>query len=201
MKKEPKIDEIENEAKSLLSLKDYEMLLRHFKDDSGEEFLLKNHYFDTLIGMKISRDLPPGTTLRIRESLAGDALQLKLPIRKGVCNEYKDDLDINSKSILFSEGIIPLGNVREKLKELGIMELYSCIGSVATYRVQVETEWTSAKVFFDRVVYPDGFVDYEIEIESASIYYSENILFDILRIFSIEKIEATSKFERFLEHI
>lgn len=198
---EAKIDEVENEAQSLLSQRDYEKLLTFFKATSDDEILLQNHYFDTMIGMKIVNQLPPGTTLRLRENPGGDLLQFKFPIKKGVKNEYKDELDNDTSFALFSSGIIPVGNVRAKLEELGIMESYTRLGALTVYRVQVITKWTDAKVFLDRSVYPDSFIDYRLEVESDSIDYSENILMDILGVYSIEKIEAVSKFETFLEHI
>ncbi len=201
MQQEPKIDEVENEAKSLLSERDYEKLSLYFKTTPKQEILLKNSYFDTLIGNKIRNTQPAGTTLRVREEEKKPSiLQLKFPIKKGTINEYKDNLYDKSYMDLFFEGIIPRGNVRMKLEQLGIMELYKDLGSATTYRVQVVTKWTDAKVFLDHVIYPDNTFDHELEVESDHFDYSEKILIDILEVFSIERTPADSKFERFLRH-
>ncbi len=202
MNKELIPTEIEKERFSLISEKDYNHYLDLFNIilNSNDFLLLKNHYFDTMIGLKIQNTLP-GSTLRIRESIEGDFLELKSRQEDGSNHEFKDELDRNTKSILFSEGIIPVGNVREKLRELKILELYTLLGSLSVYRVQVVTKWEDVKVFLDKCFYPSGYIDYRIEVESGHMDYSEKVLIDILSSRGLEMVPVKSKFETFLENI
>ncbi|HOM32685.1 MAG TPA: CYTH domain-containing protein, partial [Bacilli bacterium] len=70
---------IEIEAKALLTKKDYNKVLKHFKLDVVDGYIQKNYYIDTE-----NKDLRKlGLSLRVRR-LNGYVISFKLPMAEGL---------------------------------------------------------------------------------------------------------------------
>jgi len=187
--------EIELEAKNLLTKEEFLQLCNHFLVGHDNFVEQENRYFADQEGI-IPVNLPIGTTLRVREKKGALRLEFKLPEETGEVAEYSDALSEDQFQSLLHNGKLPEGNVKKVLYENGILEPILFLGIARTLRATPQNDW-GVEISLDETSYPGGSKDYEIEIESSSLERSHEVLLEILNEFEIQKIDSPRKIERF----
>ena len=174
---------IEIEAKVLVSKEDYEKLLQAFPVEK-QTVVQTNYYLDS--NDRILKKY--GMILRIRHVGNNYTLTMKAPLAEGLLekNQRLTDAEFNS---LFHDNIFPKGEVFDFLDVLHIKprDLH-ILAHLTTERK--ETEFKDTIVDISKNTY-SGRVDYELECDSDSAAKSERTLKEICVKFAIPFILNT----------
>lgn len=164
---------IEIEAKVLLSKSDYDKVAHSLAFTASETFTQTNHYIDSK-----ARDLKAnGIALRVREKDDEIVLTLKTPLAEGLL-EKNQSLTMEESRDLIVKGIFPAGNIADFLEILDIdVASLEVLATLVTKRM--EKVYKSGKVALDENSYC-GRVDYELEMEESSIYNAQELIKEIL---------------------
>lgn len=198
--------EIEMEAKNMLTKEEFDILITRFDIQKASFEIKRNAYFVDK-ERKLREKLPPGTTLRLCRKGESEELQLKIPNGDTV-EEFKDIVDEKIYEELMEEGKLPdvnHSNVSRKLSLFGINPPFEYIGELSTMRAKarlnISEGWEKARIYLDESIFLGGYSDYEIEVESdISKEESLRILKEILRDHNIPERETKSKIERFFDY-
>lgn len=183
-------ENIEIEFKNLLTVSEFETLLKKFHLSEEDFFYQANHYYDT-IDFKL-KSLK--SALRIREKNGKFELTLKTPTEDNI---GLLEINQNLASIPANLGEITTGAVVAKLNSMGIStsELRT-FGTLATYRT--EFHYKSGLLVLDKSEYL-GVTDYEVEFEVPEYTQGEVDFKNFLHEVRIERRETKNKVRRFYD--
>mgnify|MGYP000850248173 CR=1 FL=1 len=177
---------IEIEAKVLLSKKDYEKVLA--KLNFGDASTIQTNYYldsDDRILKKY------GMVLRIRQANNKSILTMKAPLAEGLL-EKDQTLPQKDADSLIDHNIFPRGDISDFLDILQIpTSKMKVLAHMTTERKEVDYQGTTIDI--SKNTYSKK-VDYEIECDSDAALTSQNTLRDICANLDIEfKINTLSK--------
>ncbi len=188
---------IEIEAKVLITEKEYNNVLTHFKDRVIKEYDQTNHYIDSddLALKKL------GIGCRIREKDGNYTLTLKAPMSEGLL-EKDENLTKDQFSALVKSAHFPECNIEDFIRMLGVdPETLRIQTALKTHRVEVFYEDNTYEFSVDKNSYNNQ-VDYELEMAGASLSKAkENLKSICLRTNTFYKDNLRSKETRALESI
>jgi uncharacterized protein YjbK len=187
---------IEIEAKVLLQKEQYDQVVSYLHLERYKKIKQTNHYIDSTSRVLRDNDF----ALRVREK-DDFVLTLKTPLSEGLL-EKNQTLSWREYDALEDESIFPIGNIKSFLELCGLntREL-QVLASLTTYRI--EFEYQDGLVSLDENHYGKNgkVVDYELEIESASMERAEELVKRLLQEAGITdfKFNTLSKQARALE--
>ncbi len=187
---------IEIEAKVLLQKEQYDQVVSYLHLERYTKIKQTNHYIDSTSRVLRDNDF----ALRVREK-DDFVLTLKTPLSEGLL-EKNQTLSWREYDALEDESIFPIGNIKSFLELCGFntREL-QVLASLTTYRIEFEYE--DGLVSLDENHYGKNgkIVDYELEIESASMERAEELVKRLLQEAGITdfKFNTLSKQARALE--
>jgi uncharacterized protein YjbK len=159
---------IEIEAKALLTKKDYNKVLKHFKLDVVDGYNQKNYYIDTE-----NKDLRKlGLSLRVRR-LNGYVISFKLPMAEGLL-EKTQTLSREQFEDFETHGKFPEGDISDFIESLYISPSdLKIIATLTTLRI--EQEYEDLTLAIDENRYGD-LQDFELEMEATSMKKAQYLL-------------------------
>ena len=187
---------IEIEAKVLLQKEQYDQVVSYLHLERYTKIKQTNHYIDSTSRVLRDNDF----ALRVREK-DDFVLTLKTPLSEGLL-EKNQTLSWREYDALEDESIFPIGNIKSFLELCGFntREL-QVLASLTTFRIEFEYE--DGLVSLDENHYGKNgkIVDYELEIESASMERAEELVKRLLQEAGITdfKFNTLSKQARALE--
>lgn len=184
--------ELEIEFKNMLTQKEYEQLLEHFRYTAADAKTQVNYYFDTAdFALKASR-----CALRIRKKHDGYECTLKTPAPEG--NYETTDLLNERQAQEFIEGIShEAPEVCEALQALYVEPAQlKMIGRLTTHRI--EFDFQSGLLVLDYSQYGET-EDFELEFEVADAQTGEQQFSDFLKSQQIPIRPADKKIARFMK--
>lgn len=168
---------IEIEAKVLLSEKDYEKLKKNFR--YGKKIIQTNYYIDTP-----KRDLKLNNiALRIRHLNNEFTLTMKTPMSEGLL-EKNETLDGSVALLMIDDNKFPKGDIHDFLELLDIdISKLKVLTKLITERIEIQYE--SGIVSLDKNTY-NNIVDYELEVEDSSMSLAKHLTEEILNPLNIK---------------
>ena len=159
---------IEIEAKALLTKKDYNKVLKHFKLDVVDCYIQKNYYIDTE-----NKDLRKlGLSLRVRR-LNGYVISFKLPMAEGLL-EKTQTLSREQFEDFETHGKFPEGDISDFIESLYISPSdLKIIATLTTLRI--EQEYEDLTLAIDENRYGE-LQDCELEMEATSMKKAQYLL-------------------------
>jgi glutathione S-transferase len=188
---------IEIEAKVLISLTDYQKMVKTYEANFSKEYDQYNYYIDT----KDFKLKALGIGLRIRLFEGSYMLTLKAPLAEGLLEKDQDIKKVNYDT-LADKNLFPEGNIKEFIKMIGITpDDLKILCSLKTHRIEIDDGDNTRKISLDKNEY-NGIVDYEIELESDSLSRAKESLKKLCEKNGIEyKDNPKSKQSRAMETI
>ncbi|MGB4126814.1 MAG: CYTH domain-containing protein [Bacilli bacterium] len=159
---------IEIEAKALLTKKDYNKVLKHFRLDVVDGYIQKNYYIDTE-----NKDLRKlGLSLRVRR-LNGYVISFKLPMAEGLL-EKTQTLSREQFEDFETHGKFPEGDISDFIESLYISPSdLKIIATLTTLRI--EQEYEDLTLAIDENRYGE-LQDFELEMEATSMKKAQYLL-------------------------
>ncbi|EOI6974018.1 CYTH domain-containing protein [Listeria monocytogenes] len=188
------VKELEIEFRNLLTKEEYDTLIESFHVKEDDFFEQTNYYLDTT-----NFDLKERhSALRIRQLENQYQLTLKTPEARGLM-ETTQILGKDQASAIIAGANIPVGPVRDTLKELGINhENLQVFGSLKTIRA--EKDYKKGLLVFDKNFY-GSISDFDLEYEVADYDKGKEIFDKLLKEYQITNQPAENKVARFYHHV
>ncbi|EAC8432884.1 CYTH domain-containing protein [Listeria monocytogenes] len=188
------VKELEIEFRNLLTKEEYDTLIESFHVKEDDFFEQTNYYLDTT-----NFDLKKRhSALRIRQLETQYQLTLKTPEARGLM-ETTQILGKDQASAIIAGANIPVGPVRDTLKELGINhENLQVFGSLKTIRA--EKDYKKGLLVFDKNFY-GSISDFDLEYEVADYDKGKEIFDKLLKEYQITNQPAENKVARFYHHV
>ncbi|MBC1374706.1 CYTH domain-containing protein [Listeria sp. FSL L7-0091] len=188
------VKELEIEFRNLLTKEEYDRLIEDFRMKEDDFFEQTNFYLDTAdFGLK-----ERNSALRIRKLETQYQLTLKTPESRGLM-ETTQILAADQATAITSGANIPVGPVRDTLKEIGINhEDLQVFGSLKTIRA--EKDYKKGLLVFDKNFY-GSISDFDLEYEVSDYDKGKEIFDKLLREYQITNHPAENKVARFYNHI
>ncbi|EAG5353978.1 CYTH domain-containing protein [Listeria monocytogenes] len=188
------VKELEIEFRNLLTKEEYDTLIESFHVKEDDFFEQTNYYLDTT-----NFDLKKRhSALRIRQLETQYQLTLKTPEARGLM-ETTQILGEDQASAIIAGANIPVGPVRNTLKELGINhENLQVFGSLKTIRA--EKDYKKGLLVFDKNFY-GSISDFDLEYEVADYDKGKEIFDKLLKEYQITNQPAENKVARFYHHV
>ncbi|EAE5920900.1 Adenylate cyclase [Listeria monocytogenes FSL J1-208] len=188
------VKELEIEFRNLLTKEEYDTLIESFHVKEDDFFEQTNYYLDTT-----NFDLKKRhSALRIRQLETQYQLTLKTPEARGLM-ETTQILSKDQASAIIAGANIPVGPVRDTLKELGINhENLQVFGSLKTIRA--EKDYKKGLLVFDKNFY-GSISDFDLEYEVADYDKGKEIFDKLLKEYQITNQPAENKVARFYHHV
>ncbi|MGU3932146.1 CYTH domain-containing protein [Listeria monocytogenes] len=188
------VKELEIEFRNLLTKEEYDTLIESFRVKEEDFFEQTNYYFDTAnFGLKERH-----SALRIRQLDTQYQLTLKTPEARGLM-ETTQILGEDQASAIISGANIPVGPVRDTLKELGINhEDLQIFGSLKTIRA--EKDYKKGLLVFDKNFY-GSISDFDLEYEVSDYDKGKEVFDKLLKEYQITNQPAENKVARFYHHV
>ncbi|EAD2798957.1 CYTH domain-containing protein [Listeria monocytogenes] len=188
------VKELEIEFRNLLTKEEYDTLIESFHVKEDDFFEQTNYYLDTT-----NFDLKKRhSALRIRQLEIQYQLTLKTPEARGLM-ETTQILGKDQASAIIAGANIPVGPVRDTLKELGINhENLQVFGSLKTIRA--EKDYKKGLLVFDKNFY-GSISDFDLEYEVADYDKGKEIFDKLLKEYQITNQPAENKVARFYHHV
>ncbi|EAE0010907.1 CYTH domain-containing protein [Listeria monocytogenes] len=188
------VKELEIEFRNLLTKEEYDTLIESFHVKEDDFFEQTNYYLDTT-----NFDLKKcHSALRIRQLETQYQLTLKTPEARGLM-ETTQILGKDQASAIIAGANIPVGPVRDTLKELGINhENLQVFGSLKTIRA--EKDYKKGLLVFDKNFY-GSISDFDLEYEVADYDKGKEIFDKLLKEYQITNQPAENKVARFYHHV
>ena len=164
---------IEIEAKVLLSHREYLKVVESLGFKPEDQFTQTNHYIDSK-----ERDLKAnGIALRIREKSDEIVLTLKTPLAEGLL-EKNQTLTKEESDKMINENVFPKGPIADFLEILDVnVDSLQVLATLVTNRY--EKPFKTGKVALDENLY-SYMVDYELEMEESAIMNARALIKEIL---------------------
>ncbi|NMA90082.1 MAG: CYTH domain-containing protein [Amphibacillus sp.] len=184
--------EMEFEAKNMLTEQEYNRVLNYFIQDQAQVQTQINYYFET-------DDLAlrhHGSALRIREKNGQYVITLKQPQADGLLETHvKISAEIKDQWIY--EQPTRINQLEVILNQLGIdYQTLKYRGKLKTERIELNDD--DITYVLDKSYY-NGEVDYEIEVEATSLLQANSKLADFLTKYNIERKTTNNKIARFFQ--
>jgi uncharacterized protein YjbK len=144
---------------------------------------------------------PTGTTLCVTTKKSKTTVELKIPQSNGENLEFKDVLDEEQYSNLFTHGILCDGQVKFALANIKVHEPFSLLGFAKTLQSEAIHNAWEVGIFLEDTFLPQGKRDYRIKVETDDLAYSQETLQKIMAEFDIPMIVPPPKIESFYEAI
>ncbi|EFU9642336.1 CYTH domain-containing protein [Listeria monocytogenes] len=188
------VKELEIEFRNLLTKEEYDTLIESFRVKEEDFFEQTNYYLDTAnSGLKERH-----SALRIRQLDTQYQLTLKTPEARGLM-ETTQILGEDQASAIISGANIPVGPVRDTLKELGINhEDLQVFGSLKTIRA--EKDYKKGLLVFDKNFY-GSISDFDLEYEVSDYDKGKEVFDKLLKEYQITNQPAKNKVARFYHHV
>ncbi|EAE9327835.1 CYTH domain-containing protein [Listeria monocytogenes] len=188
------VKELEIEFRNLLTKEEYDTLIESFRVKEEDFFEQANYYLDTAnFGLKERH-----SALRIRQLETQYQLTLKTPEARGLM-ETTQILGEDQASAIISGANIPVGPVRDTLKELGINhEDLQVFGSLKTIRA--EKDYKKGLLVFDKNFY-GSISDFDLEYEVSDYDKGKEVFDKLLKEYQITNQPAKNKVARFYHHV
>ncbi len=180
---------IEIEAKVLLSKRDYQKLLENMTFNDQVK-IQKNYYLDSE-----DRVLKKyGMAVRLRQREGKNKLTLKAPLAEGLLTKNQE-LSDDEANALINNNLFPRGDISDFLDILNIdVNKLLILAQLTTERK--EGTYEGLDINISKNTYSDT-VDYELECDSDSVTNSQNALKDLCQEYRIEyKLNTVSKESR-----
>ncbi len=177
---------IEIEAKVLLSKKDYQKLLENLPFEEKVK-IQKNYFLDS--PDRIMKKY--GMTMRLRQREGQNKLTMKAPLAEGLLDKSQSLSDSEADSLI-QNNLFPRGDIQDFLDILHIdVSKFLILAELTTERQ--ECTYDGFEINISKNIYSDC-VDYELECDSDSVSNSQNTLREICNRYHIEyKINTLSK--------
>ncbi|EDO1151851.1 CYTH domain-containing protein [Listeria innocua] len=188
------VKELEIEFRNLLTKEEYDRLIEDFRIKEDDFFEQTNFYLDTAdFGLK-----ERNSALRIRQLETQYQLTLKTPEARGLM-ETTQILAADQASAITDGANIPVGPVRDTLKEIGINhEDLQVFGSLKTIRA--EKDYKKGLLVFDKNFY-GSISDFDLEYEVSDYVKGKEIFDKLLKEYQITNHPAENKVARFYNHV
>ncbi|MBC1440135.1 CYTH domain-containing protein [Listeria innocua] len=188
------VKELEIEFRNLLTKEEYDRLIEDFRIKEDDFFEQTNFYLDTAdFGLK-----ERNSALRIRQLEKQYQLTLKTPEARGLM-ETTQILAADQASAITDGANIPVGPVRDTLKEIGINhEDLQVFGSLKTIRA--EKDYKKGLLVFDKNFY-GSISDFDLEYEVSDYDKGKEIFDKLLKEYQITNHPAENKVVRFYNHV
>ncbi|WP_211088780.1 CYTH domain-containing protein [Listeria innocua] len=188
------VKELEIEFRNLLTKEEYDRLIEDFRIKEADFFEQTNFYLDTAdFGLK-----ERNSALRIRQLETQYQLTLKTPEARGLM-ETTQILAADQASAITDGANIPVGPVRDTLKEIGINhEDLQVFGSLKTIRA--EKDYKKGLLVFDKNFY-GSISDFDLEYEVSDYDKGKEIFDKLLKEYQITNHPAENKVARFYNHV
>ncbi|HBM4073855.1 TPA: CYTH domain-containing protein [Listeria innocua] len=188
------VKELEIEFRNLLTKEEYDRLIEDFRIKEDDFFEQTNFYLDTAdFGLK-----ERNSALRIRQLETQYQLTLKTPEARGLM-ETTQILAADQATAIIDGANIPVGPVRDTLKEIGINhEDLQVFGSLKTIRA--EKDYKKGLLVFDKNFY-GSISDFDLEYEVSDYDKGKEIFDKLLKEYQITNHPAENKVARFYNHI
>ncbi|MCD2252990.1 CYTH domain-containing protein [Listeria marthii] len=188
------VKELEIEFRNLLTKEEYDTLTENFRVKEEDFFEQTNYYLDTAdFGLKELH-----SALRIRQLESQYQLTLKTPESRGLM-ETTQILGADQATAIIAGANIPVGPVRDTLKEIGINhEDLQVFGSLKTIRA--EKDYKKGLLVFDKNFY-GTISDFDLEYEVADYDKGKEIFDKLLKEYQITNQPAENKVARFYHHV
>lgn len=169
---------IEIEAKVLLSKKDYEKLLRSIQFNDQVK-IQKNYFLDSE-----ERTLKKyGMIVRLRQREGRNKLTMKAPLSEGLLDKSQMLSDAETEALL-KNNVFPRGDIQDFLDILHIDSAsFRILAELTTERKEGTYEGFDINISKNSY---SGVVDYELECDSDSAFNSQNTLRQICSEYQIE---------------
>ncbi|EGS9345409.1 CYTH domain-containing protein [Listeria monocytogenes] len=188
------VKELEIEFRNLLTKEEYDTLIESFRVKEEDFFEQTNYYLDTANFRLKERH----SALRIRQLDTQYQLTLKTPEARGLM-ETTQILGEDQASAIISGANIPVGPVRDTLKELGINhEDLQVFGSLKTIRA--EKDYKKGLLVFDKNFY-GSISDFDLEYEVSDYDKGKEVFDKLLKEYQITNQPAKNKVARFYHHV
>ncbi|MBC2109558.1 CYTH domain-containing protein [Listeria innocua] len=188
------VKELEIEFRNLLTKEEYNRLIEDFRIKEDDFFEQTNFYLDTAdFGLK-----ERNSALRIRQLETQYQLTLKTPEARGLM-ETTQILAADQATAITDGANIPVGPVRDTLKEIGINhEDLQVFGSLKTIRA--EKDYKKGLLVFDKNFY-GSISDFDLEYEVSDYDKGKEIFDKLLKEYQITNHPAENKVARFYNHV
>ncbi|HCJ4261917.1 TPA: CYTH domain-containing protein [Listeria innocua] len=188
------VKELEIEFRNLLTKEEYDRLIEDFRIKEDDFFEQTNFYLDTAdFGLK-----ERNSALRIRKLETQYQLTLKTPEARGLM-ETTQILAADQATAITDGANIPVGPVRDTLKEIGINhEDLQVFGSLKTIRA--EKDYKKGLLVFDKNFY-GSISDFDLEYEVSDYVKGKEIFDKLLKEYQITNHPAENKVARFYNHV
>ncbi|MBC2156075.1 CYTH domain-containing protein [Listeria innocua] len=188
------VKELEIEFRNLLTKEEYDRLIEDFRIKEDDFFEQTNFYLDTAdFGLK-----ERNSALRIRQLETQYQLTLKTPEARGLM-ETTQILAADQATAITDGANIPVGPVRDTLKEIGINhEDVQVFGSLKTIRA--EKDYKKGLLVFDKNFY-GSISDFDLEYEVSDYDKGKEIFDKLLKEYQITNHPAENKVARFYNHV
>ncbi|MBC1377157.1 CYTH domain-containing protein [Listeria innocua] len=188
------VKELEIEFRNLLTKDEYDRLIEDFRIKEDDFFEQTNFYLDTAdFGLK-----ERNSALRIRKLETQYQLTLKTPEARGLM-ETTQILAADQATAITDGANIPVGPVRDTLKEIGINhEDLQVFGSLKTIRA--EKDYKKGLLVFDKNFY-GSISDFDLEYEVSDYDKGKEIFDKLLKEYQITNHPAENKVARFYNHV
>ena len=165
---------IEIEAKVLLSRKDYVKVYDALKSKITDTHTQTNYYIDSK-----KRDLKENDiALRIREINKTYVMTLKTPLSEGLLEKNQEITERQALEMINLDKF-PSGGTQDFLELLEIdVSSLRILASLTTRRSELQVD--SSKISLDENTYGDN-IDYELEVEDSAMILAEKRIEEILK--------------------
>lgn len=171
---------IEIEAKVLLSKDDYDKVLKNIIGSKyKDQFIQTNHYIDSPDRILKKQNI----ALRIRELKGNYTLTLKTPLSEGLL-EKNQNLTPSQAYDMINFNKFPSGEIEDFLELLDVeTSSLKKLATLATKRI--EYEYKTGLLALDENSY-NNMVDYELEMEDSSMAQAKELVVEILESLNIK---------------
>ncbi len=181
---------IEIEAKVLITKEQYELLIRKLSDRHFEHFVQTNYYIDSETGTLHNF----GFVMRIRKKDIY-TLTLKTPLAEGLL-EKNQVISKEDYSALASKKAFPEGEIKRFLELLGI-DVSTLLIRTSLTTDRIELDYADGVLCLDKSTYNNQ-IDYEIELEETSMENAKNTIIELCEKMGIKdySFNSISKYAR-----
>jgi len=185
-------ENLEIEFKTLLSIEEFSRVVDYFQFKEEQFFTQINYYFDSADFQLRKRRLG----LRVRVLSDNAEITLKIPEKVGLL-EINDTLSVDeAKAIVESATLPTIGNVYNKLNQLGIDQSdLRLIGSLTTKRAEIKLP--QGLLALDESWYNEQH-DFELELEVNDATNGKKDFLSLLDTLTIKESPSPNKIQRMM---
>ena len=185
-------ENLEIEFKTLLSIEEFSRVIDYFQFKEEQFFTQINYYFDSADFQLRKRRLG----LRVRVLSDNAEITLKIPEKVGLL-EINDTLSVDEAKAIVESAILPtIGNVYNKLNQLGIDQSdLRLIGSLTTKRAEIKLP--QGLLALDESWYNEQH-DFELELEVDDAFNGKRDFLALLDSLAIKESPSPNKVQRMM---